>query len=237
MRLVRLPRRGKAVFVGDTHGDLQASRVVVKTYLPKNYTVVFLGDYVDRGPQSRENLDYLLALRETHENLVLLAGNHEMYPIESFRPAEFWEGLSPSGREEYGTALASLPLAAEGKGFLALHGVPPDVASLKAFEGIETGSPQWFRMMWGDFREKEGEDLGPFLGRPRFGSGYFFRVMKTLRKHLLIRSHDPRAPEWMFGGRCLTIFTSSAYGRDRRIAVVNLSGTTRSCADVELVTL
>jgi len=61
--------------------------------------------------------------------------------------------------------------------------------------------------------------------------------MRALRKQVLIRSHDPRAPEWMFGGRCLTLFTSSAYGRDRKIAVVDLKKTVRGPNDVELVTL
>jgi len=168
---VRLPRRGTAVFVGDTHGDLQATRVVVSAFLKKNCTVVFLGDYVDRGPKSRENIDFLLSVKETHENLVLLAGNHEMYPVESFHPAEFWEGLADGDRQEYGAKLASLPLAAEGKGFIALHGALPDVRSLKAFEEIETGSPQWFRVVWGDFREKDGEDLARSSADPGLAAG------------------------------------------------------------------
>ncbi|MFQ6063829.1 MAG: metallophosphoesterase, partial [Methanosarcinales archaeon] len=50
---------GKAVFVGDTHGDFSATKKVISTYLEDNI-VVFLGDYVDRGSQSSENINYLL---------------------------------------------------------------------------------------------------------------------------------------------------------------------------------
>ncbi len=55
-KLIRLPSRGKAVFVGDTHGDLDATKKVLRRYLKPSYRIVFLGDYVDRGGQSEENL-------------------------------------------------------------------------------------------------------------------------------------------------------------------------------------
>ena len=39
-RLISLPSEGKGVFVGDTHGDLEASREVIKRYLKKPYPIV-----------------------------------------------------------------------------------------------------------------------------------------------------------------------------------------------------
>ncbi|KPJ78511.1 MAG: metallophosphatase [Deltaproteobacteria bacterium SG8_13] len=39
--------------------------------------LVFLGDYIDRGPQSFEVVDYLIDLRKRHPNTVFLKGNHE----------------------------------------------------------------------------------------------------------------------------------------------------------------
>ncbi len=59
-RLIHLPPRGRVVFVGDTHGDLDATREVVRRYLKEPYRIVFLGDYVDRGNQSEENIHFLL---------------------------------------------------------------------------------------------------------------------------------------------------------------------------------
>ena len=67
-RLIQLPSRGKVVFVGDTHGDLDASQQVIQRYLKKPYHIVFLGDYVDRGDYSEENLQYLLELKSVKSN-------------------------------------------------------------------------------------------------------------------------------------------------------------------------
>jgi len=42
---------------------------------------VFLGDYIDRGPQSRQVLDLLIA-RQQHRSAVFLKGNHEAYACQ-----------------------------------------------------------------------------------------------------------------------------------------------------------
>ncbi len=44
---------------------------------PPEARLVFLGDYVDRGPQSRRVLDRLLSLRRERPDTVFLMGNHE----------------------------------------------------------------------------------------------------------------------------------------------------------------
>jgi len=236
-RLVRLPKKGRAVLVGDTHGDYQASRLVIKNYLRRNTCVVFLGDYVDRGPDSRENIDYLLKLREKHENLVLLLGNHEGFPVVECSPCDFWDELntSPETTSFYAEVFSKLPLVAIGNGFLAVHGGLPDVSRLKQIEEIQPGDEQWVRITWGDFKDKPGDYLGEFCGRPRFGKDYFERIMKSFHLNVLVRSHDPVAPERMYDDRCLTIFTSSAYGRDRKIALVNLERRVRSADDFEII--
>ena len=56
-------KSGQAIFVGDTHGDLEATKSIVRKYLNSENRVVFLGDYVDRGPASAENLNTLLSLK------------------------------------------------------------------------------------------------------------------------------------------------------------------------------
>ena len=40
-------------------------------------TLVFLGDYIDRGPQSMDVVDYLLHLSQKGHKTVFLKGNHE----------------------------------------------------------------------------------------------------------------------------------------------------------------
>jgi serine/threonine protein phosphatase 1 len=66
--------------IGDIHGD-KAHLFKLLSCLPelgKEDTIVFLGDYVDRGPESRQVVEYV---REFHEHtpahVVALRGNHE----------------------------------------------------------------------------------------------------------------------------------------------------------------
>ena len=95
-KLIDLPPEGKVVFVGDTHGDLEASEQVIRHYLKKPYRIVFLGDYVDRGDESEGNIDYLLRMKIEHpEEIFLLSGNHEGHMIKELRPANFWDSLLP----------------------------------------------------------------------------------------------------------------------------------------------
>lgn len=237
-KVITLPDKGKCVFVGDTHGDFSATKVIIKNFIRKrNHYIVFLGDYVDRGPQSKENIDYLLENKEKYENLILLAGNHEMFPVIECSPSDFWDSLSEDEFKYYKEKFLQFPLCVSGNGFIGVHAAVPDVEKLEDIENIEAGSREWFLMLWGDFREKEGELLGDFMGRPKIGKDYFKRVMDKLGKNVMIRSHDPIAEEVMFENRCLTIFTSSAYGTERKIAIVDLEKEIKTVEDIEIISL
>lgn len=66
--------------IGDLHGDLEALRALVAKLPPiaEEDTIVFLGDYVDRGPCSREVVELVRALdRDVRCQVVCLRGNHE----------------------------------------------------------------------------------------------------------------------------------------------------------------
>jgi serine/threonine protein phosphatase 1 len=64
--------------VGDIHGCLEPLRRLLRTVRPKPQdTVVFLGDYVDRGPNSQGVLDFLLKFARLFPQTVFLKGNHE----------------------------------------------------------------------------------------------------------------------------------------------------------------
>ncbi|HUL38048.1 MAG TPA: metallophosphoesterase family protein [Thermodesulfobacteriota bacterium] len=235
-RLIHLPSLGKTVFVGDTHGDLDASQQIIRQYLKKPYHIVFLGDYVDRGHDSRENIQYLLGLKWEHpEEIFLLAGNHEGFMVKEFYPCNFWSSISSKEKEEYGLLFSKLPLAAStGNGLLALHGALPDLKSLEEMNQIELGDENWDRVVWADFVENEMEILGDLWGRPQFGRAYFERLMERYQKQVLIRSHQPHAPLTMFKKRCITIFTSHAYLPIRTIAIVDLEKEIRTAEDVVL---
>ena len=241
-RYIRLPEKGCAIFVGDTHGDYQASRLILGNYLgKKDHFIVMLGDYIDRGKDSRKNIDFLLKMKEENDNLFLLAGNHEMNRIRECSPSDFWSSLPEAERDSYCEKFSTLPLAAVGNGFLALHGALPDVSRIEEIEDIKDGDKNWNRIIWGDFRDRRGSLLGSFLGRPKFGRDYFESVMERLKLNVLVRGHDPLAPERMFGNRCLTIFTSAAYVKDRKgdrkIALCELGKEVRDIDDMEIINL
>ena len=66
--------------IGDIHGELK-QLLTVMGKLPRldhQDTLVFLGDYIDRGPHSKQVVDYLRYLpRMTRAKVVTLRGNHE----------------------------------------------------------------------------------------------------------------------------------------------------------------
>ena len=70
---------GRFFVVGDVHGCARELEVLLAGLpLARGDTVAFVGDYLDRGPESRSVLDLLVDLRRrTDLATVFLKGNHE----------------------------------------------------------------------------------------------------------------------------------------------------------------
>ena len=75
--------------IGDVHGRfdlLQAMHQLIdqenEKLPPRDWVVIHLGDYVDRGPQSKEVLDFLARATTTSPRMIALAGNHDIGFIE-----------------------------------------------------------------------------------------------------------------------------------------------------------
>ena len=237
-KLIEIKKAREVVFVGDTHGDLEASQKVIKEYLRPRNKIVFLGDYVDRGLFSKENLDFLLENKKKYPNQIyLLQGNHEGHKILKFSPADFWENLSKAEYTAFSTIVEKTVLVLITKDVIALHGVLPNLKNLEEINKIKLGDENWFKICWGDFYDEPGENLGIdiFTGRPQFGRDYFFKLMKRFDKKILIRSHQPNAPLFMFNDRCLTIFTSCAYARERTIAIYDFEKSIKTAKDLEII--
>jgi serine/threonine protein phosphatase 1 len=80
----------KSVFaIGDVHGCAEELRALIqKLPLRRDSLVVFLGDYIDRGPDSRGVVDTILELQQ-YCRVVCLLGNHELML------REFLDGSDP----------------------------------------------------------------------------------------------------------------------------------------------
>ena len=77
--------------IGDIHGQHTMLNVLLDKLLalpiqPED-TVVFLGDYVDRGENSRGVIETLLQWRVQHADTVFLRGNHEQLLLDSYGAA------------------------------------------------------------------------------------------------------------------------------------------------------
>ena len=77
------------IAVGDVHGNLAALDDLLgqlRTVTSEGDVVVFLGDYIDRGPESKACVDAILALKhDVAAEVVCLRGNHEDWLLRTQR--------------------------------------------------------------------------------------------------------------------------------------------------------
>jgi serine/threonine protein phosphatase 1 len=97
--------------IGDIHGCLNALWTLVATVpITESDSLVTLGDYIDRGPDSRGVLDWLI-YRQATGRLVPLRGNHELMLLAAREsPGCYNEWLDFGGRA---TLTSFLPPAHE----------------------------------------------------------------------------------------------------------------------------
>ena len=78
----------RTIAVGDIHGHTDAIAGLLRLVEPRpTDTLVFLGDYVSRGPDSRGVLQAVMDLRR-HCLVVPLLGNHEEMLLDARRDLE-----------------------------------------------------------------------------------------------------------------------------------------------------
>lgn len=90
----------RTLAIGDVHGCLTALDTLLGQVRPgSNDQLIFLGDYIDRGPDSKGVLDRLIELRRSGQ-VETLRGNHEVMMISAAQnqtALRFW--LQCGGRE------------------------------------------------------------------------------------------------------------------------------------------
>jgi serine/threonine protein phosphatase 1 len=68
----------RTAFIGDVHGCIDELRYVAQRAIAEVDHVVFLGDYIDRGPDSKAVIDTLVTLQIDYpERTTFLRGNHD----------------------------------------------------------------------------------------------------------------------------------------------------------------
>ena len=139
---------GRTIVISDIHGCHDTLRHLMDRVGPTAAdTLIFLGDYIDRGPDSRKVVDFLLELQQEFPRFIALKGNHEQML------ADFLAGRNRENYLRYGgkETLSSYGLGAEcGRDdfpashlhfFQELLSFWEDEAYLYAHAGIEPGVP------------------------------------------------------------------------------------------------
>jgi serine/threonine protein phosphatase 1 len=111
------------IAIGDIHGCLEPLQQLVEK-LPADEELVFLGDYIDRGPRSAGVVQYLLALGKQRPCRFLM-GNHEhlmMTAVVEPEAIPHWlvNGGGPT-LISYGTSQREWQTAPDRRTFLGKH--------------------------------------------------------------------------------------------------------------------
>ena len=83
--------------IGDLHGEAAQLEKLLDLVLPHSRRLVFLGDYVNRGPQSKEVLSILLDLQRDRPETVFVRGNHDWGFLEFLKSGDFYQFAALGG--------------------------------------------------------------------------------------------------------------------------------------------
>ena len=97
---------GRIIGISDIHGEYEKlCRVLEKITPKKDDTIIFMGDYIDRGKKSREVVDKIIDMK-TVCNCVYLTGSHEYAMLhaksDEYYNYLFWNYGGDATAESYG---------------------------------------------------------------------------------------------------------------------------------------
>jgi protein phosphatase len=228
------PRQEKrVVIVGDTHGAVDLTEKVLDKFWDDADLIVFLGDYVDRGKTSVENIGLIASrLLEDSHRTIMLRGNHES-PLTNIGYGfsdEVDEKLGAQAYDTFKEFFQLMPYAIVVNGYFCVHGgiamglqKVDDIANLPRPD-INPDNPIAFQLLWNDPRDMI-EDFLPSIR----GEGAYYYGMDATKKFLddnslkgIIRGHEvvDGFREDM-NGHVITVFTSKYHGGKAGVLVLD----------------
>lgn len=91
---------GRLIAIGDIHGHAVALRALIKAIQPSaDDVIVTLGDYVNRGPDSRGVVECLIHLQDRC-NLIPILGNHDEMFLDARKDRYAYDRFLVSGGRE-----------------------------------------------------------------------------------------------------------------------------------------
>ena len=226
-RVITLDPRQRYIIFGDLHGDYDNFKNILKTHRILNLIrqqraiVVFLGDYIDRGPKQIELITILLNLFvKFPQNIVLLRGNHEGPVDLPCTPRDFTNKLSnllgPEAKKiEIGFqsifdnmySAAVIPHKA-----LFLHGgIPIQAESLHDINiahEVHPDKPYLEEILWNDPMDNKGSEVSPRGAGHYFGPDITDEFLSRIQVKSLIRGHQSCKEGYKIDhGKIITLFS------------------------------
>lgn len=136
----------RTIVIGDVHGCYNELKELISALEENNEydknidKIVFLGDYIDRGKDSRLVIEFVRKLQKEHNNVIALMGNHEDMLID-YRDGlnhiwlyngydttkDSYEGFDEQFEDDVNW-MRSLPLYHEDEHFVYVHaGINPTI--------------------------------------------------------------------------------------------------------------
>ncbi len=243
--------RKSALVVGDLHGDFGAALHVVTLWKKRNFDfLIFLGDYVDRGDQQMETINWLLALKLLYpERVFLLRGNHETPFINSsygFLSVCIKKFGKKAGEiyDEYNNLFSYFsPAFLLGRVLLLHGGIPKGLKTLEELNALPKGDLDadneiLGQILWNDPSEAH-ECFEPNWSRGihyTFGKKVFLEFLKNHDIKMVIRGHEVflEGFKYFFDKKLLSLFSSPHYRMDNEAKAAEISESGEvSLAEVE----
>uniref|UniRef100_A0AAF5DGQ1 Serine/threonine-protein phosphatase n=1 Tax=Strongyloides stercoralis TaxID=6248 RepID=A0AAF5DGQ1_STRER len=217
------------IVCGDIHGQMNDLLLIFKRFgVPGERTYLFLGDYIDRGNNSLEVINFLFLLKLHKPNYIhLLRGNHELQHInkvygfyeeitERFTTVEIAEDIY----SKYNEIFKYLPLAAlVSNKILCMHGGISD--KMQNLNDIACD------LLWAD---PDDEITGTLFNNARgvsikFGEDFLDKFCEKFKLDMIIRGHQVCKIGFAVfkKGKLITVFSASDYDEEMR----NLAGVIR----------
>ncbi len=103
----RAPDGMRLYAIGDVHGRADLLRRMHRLILgelmadpPADFRVIHVGDYVDRGPDSRGVIETIIGHQQQDERFLALAGNHDVAFLDFLEDADDWRQFATFGAVE-----------------------------------------------------------------------------------------------------------------------------------------
>lgn len=220
-------QQGRAYFIGDIHGDCKLVERIRETFFQEEDTYIFfLGDYVDRSPKDcpQGSIDSFLGIAEMKiekpDQVFILRGNHEAFPLLMFNPHEFPYELEDRFEnyleldKQFQKVFDELPLFARlPNGIFAVHGgVNRNITSLEDLKACDKHDKDTIlNFTWADPVVTDTH-RGDISDQTKFSYADFKDFMNAVDCRVMLRGHDHRTLGYtLYNDRLFTVFSSRKY--------------------------